>query len=490
MKKFGIAILLFIFLALPFLFYGCKNNGDIRTTYNMDLNFDEENYLLSGSEEVEYYNNSENAFEYLYFHLYPNAYRIDNKNKIVADNYLTKAYPNGESDGCIDIEYVKCANIELETEIEGENCNILKVVLPNDLYPDEKIILNIGFTVQLANTYHRLGYGQNTINFGNFYPIACVYENGKGFRKDLYTSNGDPFYSECSNYNVNITFPFEYQIATSGEIISNKNDENLKKISIKCEKMRDFSFILSKNFKIEKEIYQKIKINYFGYQEDDNTNECFKTCVDAVKTFSELFGEYPYGELSVAKSNFFYGGMEYPGLVLISDELKTQSEINYVIVHEIAHQWWYGVVGSDQINHAWQDEGLAEFSTLLFFKHNLEYGEDYSKLIESATQSYQLFEKVYKNVNGQVDTSMDRSLSQFATEPEYTQNTYTKGVLMFDAVMQSVGEKKLLKGFKKYYKDFSFLIATPENLIDCMNRGSGYNLESFIRSWLDGKVVI
>lgn len=490
MKKFRLAILLFVFLSLPVVLCACQENDGAINSYSMSLSYDDEDNILQGNELVEYHNNSDNAFDAVYFHLYPNAYRSDAKKKIISSANVGKAYPNGDSDGFIQVEYVKNLDEDFDYSIEGEDENILKVNLRNILYPDEMIKIEIGFFVKFANINHRLGYGENTINIGNFYPIACVYENGKGFRKDLYSSNGDPFYSEVANYELNFTFPSEYKIASSGEVVASEKIDNLIKIALKSEKMRDFSLILSKKFKIESEMCGKTKINYYGYQEDENTEECLKACVDALKTFSDAFGDYPYSELNIAKSNFVYGGMEYPGLVIISDEYKNQKDINYVIVHEIAHQWWYAVVGSDQIGHAWQDEGLAEFSTLLFFKNNAEYGENYKDMISSATASYKLFEKVYKNIRGYFDGRMDRTIYDFDTEPEYTQLTYTKALLMFDSIMQDIGEKKLIRGLKKYYEEFAFSIAQPEGLIDCLCKGSGYNLESYIFSWIEGKVVI
>ena len=482
--------MIFIFLSLPFLFYGCGKEEYNLNTYNMTLKYDEKSQILFGSENVEYFNNSDNMFTSLFFHLYPNAYSTDRKKCIVSQTHMDEAYSNGVDSGFIDIKNVASQGKELEFDIEGDEENILKVDLTDELYPDEKVVLEINFEVKLANINHRLGVGENTINFGNFYPVSCVYENGNGFRKDVYCSNGDPFYSECANYNVELTYPSDFIIASSGEIVKEENYDNLTKIAVKSKKARDFSFVLSKKFKKAVQKLGEIDIVYCGYSEDENINECLLTCVDALKTFNQLFGDYPYSQLIISKSNFVYGGMEYPGLVIVSDDISDQNELNYVIVHEIAHQWWYAVVGSDQINHPWQDEGLAEFSTLLFFKNNTNYGEDYDKLIESATQSYRLFERVYKNITGQFDGRMDRSLYQFETEPEYTQLTYTKGVLMFDSIMHDIGEKKLEKGLKKYYKDYAFKIATPHDLIYCLSKGSGYNLDGYIKSWLDGKVVI
>ena len=363
----------------------------------------------------------------------------------------------------------------------------MQVSLSQFLNPNESVMLKIVFASYLPNINHRFGYGENTVNFGNFYPVLCVYEDG--FCEELYHYNGDPFYSEIANYDVTLKFPSEYKMASSGELISSENYDNLTKNRLKCEKIRDFSFILSKLFKkVSKNIDNTI-VNYYGYCEDNNLDMCLQTCANSLQTFNRLFGDYPYSELSIAKSNFAYGGMEYSCFVIISDKIMGQDDIDYVIVHEIAHQWWYGVVGNDEYNHAWMDEGLTEFSSYLFFKENESYGKDYRQMIENANKNYKYFEKIYKNVTGSVDGRMDRPLDEFNTQPEYVQCTYTKGVLMFDSIMQNVGERKFLRALQDYYRNFRFKIAKPDDMINSFSKSTGRNLEGYIKSWIEGKVI-
>ncbi|MBO5884192.1 MAG: hypothetical protein J6Q51_00170 [Clostridia bacterium] len=111
-------------------------------------------------------------------------------------------------------------------------------------------------------------------------------------------------------------------------------------------------------------------------------------------------------------------------------------------------------------------------------------------LVQSATNSYTTFMKVYKDVLGSVDTSMNRALDQFNTEPEYVYNTYVKGMLMFATIYEIVGQKSFDKALKYYYKQNVFQTVTPERVIKCFSKGSGKNLENLFNSWLDGEVVI
>ena len=477
--------LLFI---IPPLFF--KNeDSSFRSSYKLDLIYNENTHVLKGIEEVVYYNNSENMFTHVYFHLYPNAFRDGAKNAVVVPTKINEAYPNGESYGHIEIKKVSSSSGDLLFEILGEDENILSVKLDKELYPDECVKIEIDFETELANINHRLGYGDNTINLGNFYPIACVYENGKGFSQSLYHSNGDPFYSECANYEVTIKFSDKFQIASSGNLQSSVSQNGIKENRYTAKNVRDFCLVLSEKFDIVSKKVEGIIINYYGYQNDKDLNDCLQVAMKAVKTFNDMFGDYPYKQLSIVKSNFVHGGMEFPNIVLISDSIEQGSEYSYVIVHEIAHQWWYGVVGNDEYNHAWQDEGLAEYSTLLFYKANTSYGEDFKSMITSANKSYKLFQEVYTRVQGNVDGRMDRPLCEFKTEPEYVQCTYTKGVLMFNNLNELLGEKKFLKALKEYYQSFKYKNATPEDLISIFVDYGGGKIEKLFGVWLEGKVV-
>ena len=193
--------------------------------------------------------------------------------------------------------------------------------------------------------------------------------------------------------------------------------------------------------------------------------------------------------MNVAESNFCIGGMEFPNLVYISDAIEDFETYQYVIVHEIAHQWWYGVVGNNQTKDSWLDEGLAEYSSALFYSHNKGYTTTYESLVKKANTSmgvYQtIFEKVYGKEN---DDSMTRNLKEFKTETEYVYNAYIKGFLLYDSLSSLLSEKVIIKCLKSYYKTYAFKIATPELLIAEFEKVTSCNLEPMFKSWLSGSV--
>ena len=483
------AIIIALIIAIPFIFTPSEETGALNS-YKMTLAYNDENKTISGQEEVLYCNNSNNAFSSIFFNLYPNAFREGATSTVVSSSNFNEAFPNGASYGSIEVTSVTDSKGNaLEFKLGGEDENILEVVLPEPLYPDESVTVVISFSSSLPNANHRYGYGENTINIGNFYPIACVYEDGVGFFTKPYHSNGDPFYSDVANYEVELTVPNNFTVVASGARQSSSGNGANITYNFAGQKIRDFCIVLSEKFEMASCTVGSVTVNYYGYSGDGDLQENADFAGKCVETYNKLFGAYPYSVLNVVKANFVHGGMEYPNLVLISDSAR-EEDYNYVIAHEIAHQWWYGVVGTNQYQHAWIDEGLAEYSTYLFFEENSQYGLSYNNMISNALSNYKFFVQVYERVNGQVDTSMDRALDQFATEPEYVQLTYTKGVLLFDNLRETLGERKFMKALSDLYEEYAYKNINSAEFIACFSSSAGRNLENLIKSWINGTVVI
>ena len=489
MKKF-LLIVTIVFCAL--IFVGCSQDLAYKTNltnYYLNIVYSHETNSIDVSQIVDYINAEDTTLNQIKFHLYANAFKENSKASVVSLANHNSAYPNGVSYGNIQIKEVSIKEEQCTYLVEGEDENILTVSLKEELYPNDRVKIDILYTVNLANINHRLGYGNNAINLCNFYPIACVYENGD-FVCDLYNSNGDPFFSEVANYCVSITYPKDYILASSGYKTSIQENEETVTQNLSAECVRYFGLVLSNNFQIKTCTYdERIKINYFYYG-DKTPDETIKLINQVFAFFENKIGKYPYPEISVVETNFVHGGMEYPNLVLISDSVTDYSTYQMVVIHEICHQWWYGVVGNNQYKHGWIDEGLTEFCSIYFYDKHPEYNKTLSGMVNASTNNYVTFTRVYNSTLGSVDTSMNRSLNEFATEPEYVYNTYVKGMLLFATVYEVVGEKDFDKALAYYYKQNAYGTVTPEVVIKCFSKASGKNLTNLFNSWLMGNVVI
>ena len=468
--------------ALPLL-SSCKKEGKVSSRYEITAEYVPENTTLTGTAKITFENATDNEISTLKFQLYPNAYRQDALYKPVSKACENAAYYAGESYGEMVISSVNGAK---GWEVMGEDENILYAYLPHSLFPDDKIVLDIGFMVKLAKVNHRTGVTERTVNLGNFFPILCPYQNG-GFTETVYYCDGDPFLSDCADFKVTLKTPKEYLVAATGECVSERTLESKKEHLFEAEKVRDFALVLSEGYRVlEKQVHGKTLAYY--YYADENATQTLDTASEAFAYFEKTFGEYPYPCYTLAQTGLCHGGMEYPTLSMLSSDL-TAEEQTRAVVHETAHQWWYGVVGSDQIQNAWQDEGLAEYSALCFFEAHEKYGVTREAAVTNALKEYRSYYDVYGSVLGRTDTKMSRHLKDFLSDYEYKCISYDKSLVMFDTLRKSVGDKKFFGGLKRYYADNKYTLAAPENLIGSFEK-TGLDVAGFFDSFLQGKGIL
>ncbi|MBR7091520.1 MAG: hypothetical protein IKC79_03630, partial [Clostridia bacterium] len=325
-----LSVLCAIILSMGML-SGCNNLGMIEaysrnvSIYEIDANLNYANKTMNATQNVRYVNNTGYELSEVCFHLYPNAFSEKaSVYKAVSTTQFSQAYPNGFSEGNISINKVSVNDKEVKHQIGGEDSNILVVPLENKLRANSDVGIEIIFDLKIPNVNHRFGYGENALNLGNWYPIACVFDNEE-FVKDGYSTNGDPFYSDIANYDVSITYPNELVLASTGNLVSESIQGETKTSEYEAKAVRDFAMVLSDKFEVKTKIEGETVVNYY-YYDDDNSDSNLATCVDALRTFNAMIGVYPYAVLNVVKTNFLQGGMEYPNLVYISDEVSEEAD--------------------------------------------------------------------------------------------------------------------------------------------------------------------
>ena len=451
---------------------------DDRTSYRISAEYNESQRTLTAQCAVNYVNDGADT-DCIEFNLYGNAYRKDALYRPVADELTSQTYYQGTSYGDMQINAVDGCE---SWEVCGEDENILRTQLGHTLKSGQSVQITIDYTLTLAVANHRTGVAEHAVNLGNFYPQACVRAD-EGFYECVYYSDGDPFLSDCADYEVEITLPAGYAAATSGKLVSESGNTHLYTL----QNARDFAMVLSDEFKTATTDAGGTEVTYYYYDDEDAAAK-LAAAGDSLAFFEEKFGEYIYPTFAVVQTGISAGGMEYPALAMINGELEN-SEAVYAIVHETAHQWWYAMAGSNQIENAWQDEGLAEYSALCFFEAHPDYGYTREGLLEAAKQSYRAYYTVYNQIFGNADTTMNRHLKDFVSDYEYVNIAYNKGVIMFDMLRQSLGDERFFGGLKDYFKASCGKIASPEDLMAAF-RGTGVDTDGFFESFTEGKVVI
>lgn len=451
--------------------------------YEIEAAFYEADKIVEGVQKINYINKSSKNIKTVYFHIYPNAFRTENTVPF-EESEMDLAYTEGFEPGYINIGSVKSTRGDLSFLIIGKGNSILKINLDEELEAGEETKIYIDFVIKIPPANGRFGYGKNTINLGNWYPIAARIDES-GWSLDPYYSIGDPFYSDVANYRVVMTMPPDYVLASTGDLIKKESIDGKHRWTFEAKKVRDFAMIASDKYKVIEGEFQNISIRSY-YFEDESAELSLKAAKDSLKIFHELFGKYPYNHFSVAASDFFIGGMEYPKLVFIDEGIYKGNDdiLEYVIVHETAHQWWYGLVGNNEVEEAWLDEALTEYSTLLYYEN--KYGKEkrdevYKRMI---LEGYD----IYRHFNSDSNETILKGLGDFKSSREYQALVYYKGAMFLDFLRGELGDETFFDTLKIYFEKYKYKNATTEDFIKVCEMVSDRELKNLFNKWLiDGE---
>nr|WP_286673032.1 M1 family aminopeptidase [Anaeromonas frigoriresistens] len=249
--------------------------------------------------------------------------------------------------------------------------------------------------------------------------------------------------------------------------------------------MRDFAWVGSEFFEKVVETHDGIDINlYFLKGIDEKVKEkTIEYAINSMNHFNNTFGKYPYGQYSIVETGF-PSGMEYPGIVFIGEryyDISVLHHLEHVLVHETAHQWWYGVVGNDEIDEAWLDESLATYSEVVYTSE--QYGESRGEYYYD-TNIKQKYERDKDTIK---DGRIVKSLSKFGGWDDYSALAYWKGAMMLYEIEKEYGREKLYEILHHYYKENKFKNATTEDFISIAEEVTGEELDSFMDEWLYSK---
>ncbi|MFZ5353745.1 MAG: M1 family metallopeptidase [Bacillota bacterium] len=447
--------------------------------YSIVADLNTEDKLLTAEQNVKYINNEDIELKELYFHVYTNAFKTEVTAPFLFDDFKN-AYPRGFQPGYTEIKSVSdtARGSQLEYSFQGEGSTIMKVKLASPIKPGEAVELNMQYVVHIPPAGERFGWGETNFNMGNWYPIAAVYDKKDGWNLDKYYPIGDPFFSDTADYDVVIKAPREYIVAASGHLIDEKVEGNIKTWKFEANGMRDFAFIANSNFVIAERIVDGTIVKSYYYKEHSRRGkEALRIGAESLKLFNEKFGKYPFPSFSVVETEF-PSGMEYPGLIYISDKsYEIESSMNWftiVIVHETGHQWWYSLVGNDEIDEAWLDEGITSYSEKIY--EEMKLGK------KDSDRNFRNHEQRVKKEAE--DIVVAKPLSEFESWDDYGPTVYTKGAVIMNEIRKLVGEEKFFRILQTYFDEYKFKIAYTEDFINVCEKVSGMEMDDFFDSWL------
>ncbi len=292
---------------------------------------------------------------------------------------LTLSYRHAGPDGLSDLVFNLLPNIlhpaepplaVLSARVGGNpvqpvtELTVLRIPLPEPLATGQRVRVRLDFQTRLPPLPARLGYHQDVVMAGGWYPALAPYRDGEWTVFDPGRGIGDPYYTESANYRVRLLAPRGVDVFGSADEVSTRRSGDRQEWFMQStEPIREFAFTAGQ-FRTHSTKVEGVEVVYaYPRRPDDRVLD---TAARSLSMFQRLFGPYPYRRLVVAEVPLRGNvGMEYPLLVFMSSQ---ETFTPFTVAHEVAHQWWYGLVGSDQVGEPWVDEGLANFAALLFYE--------------------------------------------------------------------------------------------------------------------------
>ena len=459
--------------------------------YNMALKLDPSKNTVGGTIEFEFFNDSEDSWDKLCMRDYSSLFKNE------------EMYGQDVKGALTTIENMNDSRAgELEVKRDEEDVSVLWIDLDEELKPGEWMTLTYDFTAQIPEIDDRYGVWQGIYNITNFYPILAEYVNGDWSHLAFY-DEGECFYSEISNYEVTIEVPEGYIVATSGEEISSNEADGSVIYEYEAPFVRDFVFCASDVFEMAtKECEGGVTVNVYYNSENppaedmtDVVDKSFDICDNSLKAFGEAFGKYPYGELDVIYAPIAAGGMEYPNLVIIEDEYcKDYNKINdyeimeTCVAHEIGHQWFMGIVGSNSGGEPWLDESITSYTELVYWE--FVGGDAAEKEMQMSSKENVDLSDPEQAAYYDVCFPLDRPHDEFEGYA-YVYGVYQVGKDMLYQMEECLGSEEFHAILREYVARYAFKNATTADFLEVLYDCAGYDnetLNSLIENCLQTKI--
>jgi hypothetical protein len=516
MKLFSLALL--VLLGTSVLAQQPYWQQDLR--YNIKATLNDKDYTITGSETIVYKNNSPSPLDFIWFHIWANAYKNNStalmqqlKNDTARANKKEK-FGTGSIDGLAFTINGKTAKTEAHSN--PQYIDIIKIVLDKPLQPGDSVTIATPFKVQLPPYFSRSGYADGEIMACQWYPKPAVYDK-LGWHEMPYLDMGE-FYSEYGSYNVDITVPSDYIVGATGTLLTKKeldiykrlgtqnakdrkavpavyitdDKKNTKTLSYYAEQVLDFAWFADKDFVIQYDTLQlqsgKVVDAFSFYHKKPETiwNNSIDYVKDATKKYSEWVGEYAYPVVQAVEGpkNNSSGGMEYPMITLITSPEAKPEYLDGVIAHEVGHNWFMGMLGSNERAHTWMDEGLNTFFQYRYeaekYRANSIFGDAIPEELKKKDAD-EFLDIIYNVISEQVpmQSAMDISAEKFPSTEEYGVVSYVKTALWIYLLQSVTGKEKMENAFKNYFNQWKFKHPQPEDMKASFEEATGTKLDRF-----------
>ncbi|MEJ5200101.1 MAG: M1 family metallopeptidase, partial [Anaerolineae bacterium] len=408
--------------------------------YSITVVIDPPNHAYTGTQEVWIPVTGTTAWNDLYFRLYPNLPQFG---------------------GGLEVRGMRVNDVVVNYSYEAEG-TALHVALPRSLLPGQEAHVWMSFIGKAQErkpgTYTIFGANEGILSLTNFYPILAGRRDTT-WALDIASPLGDVGFHDASLYRVEATIPADQVVASTGVTVTETARNGWITRRYVHGPAREFTLMTSPRFQwAERDAYGTLVRSYFLPEDVEGGQLALHYAVAALQIYSDQFGPYPYRAMAVVEAPLTFRGMEFPGLSLIGNQTynRYRQDLENLVVHEVAHQWWYNQVGSDQTLNPWLDEGLAEWTMYAY------YLARYGYLAAERLREQRWQAPVRYAVQTNTDRPIGLPVKAYGRE-DYERTVYAKGALFFATLRDEIGAEAFQKLLREYLTRYRWRIATPQD---------------------------
>jgi Peptidase family M1 domain len=467
-----------------------------RVDTKIDVSLDDKGHYLRGNEEFTYTNNSPDTLRYIYIHLWPNAYKNDHTafERQQAINHNTAFYfSQPEDKGMIDSLQFTIDGLYADYNSSEDEPDIARIDLTRPLLPGRQMKVSTPFRVKVPKVFSRMGHTGQAYYISQWFPKPAVYDI-RGWHPIPYLDQGE-FYSEYGSYDVNITLPANYVVMATGNLLDDKENKwldelaarplpdsskllphtdtfppsatELKTLHYHEDNVHDFAWFADKRWLVRKDTVVspgngQLVTTWAAFMPSYSRQWRHATqyLKETVRHYGRWVGPYPYKTIKAVLGDMHAGGgMEYPTVTII--DKSAQSQLRTTVIHEAGHNWFYGMLGSNERDHAWMDEGINTF-----------YEEKTSATLEKqrgVNINLNEFSLYLENVATHNDQAIEQTSANFE-KLNYGIDVYYKTAAMLRWLEQYMGEADFEQGMHDYYDTWRYHHPYPDDLRVCLQR--------------------
>lgn len=451
----------------------------------LDVSLDAAQKTLDGFAVIQYTNNAPDTLHYIWFHLWPNAYKND---RTAFSEQMLKI---GRTDFYFSDEALKGYINKLNFAVGGRSAalenhpyfiDVARLILPEALPPGKSVTIETPFHVKLPYLFSRSGFADDFFLAAQWFPKPAVYDRD-GWHPMPYLDQGE-FYSEFGDYEVSITVPRSFDVAATGKRISEEVSGQTKTLVFAEQNLHDFAWMAGKKMIVDSTEIESIsgkKIGLYSWYTEDDRNlwqHSLRYISETIAYREQHIGAYPYATMTVvATPPPFTGGMEYPGFTTIQSTPDSTSLIE-LIDHEVGHNWFQAALATNERDFAWMDEGMNSFYTKEFMRDKRKRSQPAPSGFFRKRLPEDYDETVYNLLLAEkLNQPANLSSAEFDEENYYAINYFAASEWMAQ-LKDFLGHDLFSKAMRAYYQRWQFKHPRPEDFRQVLDEISGKNTDS------------